>query len=254
MTVLITGGCGFIGTNFIIDWFKTTNEPIINLDCLTYASNDHLIKNPTYKNLTNIKINIGDEVSVKDALNTFKPRAIIHFAAESHVDRSIASADDFIITNINGTYNLLVSALRYYEKNGHLLEKSFNFIHVSTDEVFGSLGPGERGFSETSPYRPNSPYSASKAASDHLARCYYETFSLPTIVTNCSNNYGPYQNVEKLIPTVISCFLAGKKSQFMEMENKYEIGFMLLTIAKLLGVFLIVEWRGRAIILGVIVR
>ena len=147
MTVLITGGCGFIGTNFIIDWFKTTNEPIINLDCLTYASNNHLIKNAAYKNLTNLKANIVDEGSVNEALNAFKPRAIIHFAAESHVDRSIASADDFIRTNINGTYNLLVSALRYYEKNGHLLEKSFNFIHVSTDEVFGSLGPDERGFS-----------------------------------------------------------------------------------------------------------
>ena len=143
---------------------------------------------------------------VGEVFDAHHPRAIVHFAAESHVDRSIASADQFIKTNINGTYALLVNALSYLEGAGKDIGDSFRFIHVSTDEVFGSLQLDESGFNETTAYKPNSPYSASKAASDHLVRCYYETFGLPTIVTNCSNNYGPYQHAEKFIPTVLNSF------------------------------------------------
>ena len=211
MSILVTGGCGFIGTNFISNWFQQTDECIINIDCMTYAANTACIRYPIHKNLTNLNIDITDSQSVGEVFYEHHPRAIVHFAAESHVDRSIASADQFIKTNINGTYALLVNAMNYIESVGCDIDKSFRFIHVSTDEVFGSLKPHEGGFSETTAYKPNSPYSASKAASDHLVRCYYETFGLPTIVTNCSNNYGPYQHAEKFIPTVLHSFLKGKK-------------------------------------------
>ena len=211
MTILVTGGCGFIGTNFISNWFQQTDEHIVNIDCMTYAANAACLDHPPHKNLTNLNIDITDSQMVGEVFDAHHPRAIIHFAAESHVDRSIASADQFIKTNINGTYALLVNALNYLEGAGKDIGDSFRFLHVSTDEVFGSLEPNESGFSETTAYKPNSPYSASKAASDHLVRCYYETFGLPTIVTNCSNNYGPYQHAEKFIPTVLRGFLKGEK-------------------------------------------
>ena len=211
MTILVTGGCGFIGTNFISNWFRRTDEHIVNIDCMTYAANTACLDHPPHKNLTNLNVDITDSQMLSEIFHAHHPRAIVHFAAESHVDRSIASADQFIKTNINGTYALLVNSLNYLEGAGQDIGDSFRFIHVSTDEVFGSLQPNESGFNETTAYKPNSPYSASKAASDHLVRCYYETFGLPTIVTNCSNNYGPYQHAEKFIPTVLSSFLRGKK-------------------------------------------
>ena len=211
MSILVTGGCGFIGTNFISKWFQKTDEHIVNIDCMTYAANTDCLHYPMDKNLTNLNVDITDSQTVGEIFHEHHPRAIVHFAAESHVDRSISSADQFISTNINGTYALLVNALNYLEGAGKDIGDSFRFLHVSTDEVFGSLQPDESGFSETTAYKPNSPYSASKAASDHLVRCYYETFGLPTIVTNCSNNYGPYQHAEKFIPTVLHSFLKGKK-------------------------------------------
>ena len=211
MTILVTGGCGFIGTNFISNWFQQTEEHIVNIDCMTYAANKTCIDNPPHKNLSNLNVDIVDSQAVGEIFHAHHPRAIVHFAAESHVDRSITSADQFIRTNINGTYALLTNALNYIKGVGGNIGENFRFLHVSTDEVFGSLEPHESGFSETTAYKPNSPYSASKAASDHLVRCYYETFGLPTIVTNCSNNYGPYQHTEKFIPTVLQSFLKGKK-------------------------------------------
>lgn len=211
MTILVTGGCGFIGTNFILNWFKRTDEHIINIDCMTYAANTSCLDHPPHKNLTNLNVDITDTERLGEIFDAYHPRAILHFAAESHVDRSIASADQFIKTNINGTYALLVNALDYLESAGKDIADSFRFVHVSTDEVFGSLQPDESGFNETTAYKPNSPYSASKAASDHLVRCYYETFGLPSIVTNCSNNYGPYQHAEKFIPTILNSLFTGNK-------------------------------------------
>ena len=211
MTILVTGGCGFIGTNFISNWFQQTEEHVINIDCVTYAASKACINNPPHKNLTNLNVDITDNYAVCEIFHAHHPRAIVHFAAESHVDRSITSADQFIKTNINGTYALLVNALDYIMGVGSDIGESFRFLHVSTDEVFGSLQPNESAFTELTAYKPNSPYSASKAASDHLVRCYFETFGLPTIVTNCSNNYGPYQHAEKFIPTIIQSFLKGKK-------------------------------------------
>ena len=211
MTILVTGGCGFIGTNFISHWFQQTDEHIVNIDCMTYAANSTCLDNSPHKNLTNLNVEITDNQTVNDIFCAHHPRAIVHFAAESHVDRSINSADQFIKTNINGTYSLLVNALNYIESVGRDVRESFRFLHVSTDEVFGSLQPNESAFREVTAYKPNSPYSASKAASDHLVRCYFETFGLPTMVTNCSNNYGPYQHAEKFIPTVLNSFLTGKK-------------------------------------------
>ena len=211
MTILVTGGCGFIGTNFISNWFQRTDEHVVNIYCMTYAANTHCLDNPPHKNLTNLNVNITDTERLVEVFHAYHPRAIVHFAAESHVDRSISSADQFIKTNINGTYALLINALNYLEAANTDICNKFRFIHVSTDEVFGSLQPNEKGFVETTSYKPNSPYSASKAASDHLVRCYYETFGLPTIVTNCSNNYGPYQHVEKFIPTVLNSFLKERK-------------------------------------------
>ena len=211
MTILVTGGCGFIGTNFISHWFQQTDEHIVNIDCMTYAANLAYLDNSPHKNLTNLNVEITDSQAVDSILHTYHPRAIVHFAAESHVDRSINSADQFIKTNINGTYSLLVNALNYIESVDRDIRDRFRFLHVSTDEVFGSLQPNESAFTEVTAYKPNSPYSASKAASDHLVRCYFETFGLPTIVTNCSNNYGPYQHAEKFIPTIIQSFLKGKK-------------------------------------------
>lgn len=209
--ILITGGAGFIGSNFIHDWFSHTNEPIINLDKLTYAGN--------LENLDNLQGDsrhifvhgdLGDRQLLDALLAQHRPHAVLNFAAESHVDRSIHSPDDFIQTNIVGTFRLL-EAVRAYWNNLHAAEKSaFRFLHVSTDEVYGTLGPEDPPFSETKAYEPNSPYSASKAASDHLVRSWHHTYRLPVVTTNCSNNYGPYHFPEKLIPLMIINALAGK--------------------------------------------
>jgi len=203
-TILVTGGAGFIGSNFIIDWLTQFDHPVINLDALTYSGNLHNLDALTH-NSSHIFINgnIGDQSLVKSLLEKYRPYAIINFAAESHVDRSILSPDAFIQTNIVGTYHLLDSTLNYWQKLGNVDKEQFRFLHISTDEVYGSLKPEDPLFSEQKRYEPNSPYSASKAASDHLVRAYHHTFGLPVLTTNCSNNYGPFQFPEKLIPLVI---------------------------------------------------
>lgn len=207
--IVVTGGAGFIGSNFILDWFRFSDEKLINVDSLSYAGN--------LKNLSSLTNNdnylfkhgdIRDPVFFEEILRSFKPRAIIHFAAESHVDRSIDSPSEFINTNILGTFNLLEKSLAYWRDLSQ--KDNFRFIHISTDEVYGSLDEDELGFTENHPYRPNSPYSASKASSDHLVRAYNKTYLLPTIITNCSNNYGPLQFPEKLIPMCINNAINGK--------------------------------------------
>ena len=207
--IIVTGGAGFIGSHFILDWLRENNEPVINIDKLTYAGNlknlDSIKNNPNY---TFIQDDINNKAILHTVFSTHKPRAIIHFAAESHVDRSIAGPADFIQTNIIGTFNLLETAREYYNNTDHA--ENFRFLHVSTDEVYGSLTASEPAFSETSPYQPNSPYSASKASSDHLVRAYFHTYGLPVLTTNCSNNYGPHQFPEKLIPVIILNALAEK--------------------------------------------
>lgn len=205
MSVIITGGAGFIGSNFVRSWLsKGLNETIINLDKMTYAgSHENLLNLPNPEQYVFVKGDICDEELVRDLITKYKPRAILNFAAESHVDRSINGPAEFIKTNINGTFNLLERSREYYGTLGEADKKAFRFLHVSTDEVYGSLELNDPAFSETHPYQPNSPYSASKASSDHLVRAYFHTFGLPTLTTNCSNNYGPYQNTEKLIPLVI---------------------------------------------------
>ncbi len=211
MTVLVTGGAGFIGSNFVLDWFATHNEPLINLDKLTYAANlknlASLESNPDY---LFVEADIADSACIKKLLSQHQVRAIIHFAAESHVDRSIDGPEDFIQSNIVGTFRLLEAARTYWSQLPQDLKQTFRFIHVSTDEVYGTLAPHAPAFTETHRYEPNSPYSASKAASDHLVRAYYHTYNMPVITTNCSNNYGPYQYPEKLIPLCIQNALAGK--------------------------------------------
>ena len=209
--ILVTGGAGFIGANFILDWLSNSDEAVVNLDKLTYAGN--------LKNLTGltgdprhlfVKGDICDTATVLGLLETHRPRAVVHFAAESHVDRSINGPEDFINTNIVGTFRLLESVRAYWTNLVPAEKSGFRFLHVSTDEVYGSLGESDPAFSETTPYAPNSPYSASKAASDHLVRAYFHTYGLPTLTTNCSNNYGPFQFPEKLIPLVINHALEGK--------------------------------------------
>ncbi len=201
MTIFVTGGNGFIGSNFITEWCELMDEDIVNIDSLTYSSSDYIdtIKSTQLK--THV-ININDEHSILYLLAAYKPRAIIHFAAESHVDNSIKDPQIFFKTNILGTANLLECVKKF--------DKSIKFLHVSTDEVFGSLGEYDNPSTEESPYRPNSPYSASKAASDHIVRAYHKTYGLQTITTNCSNNYGKFQHQEKFIPTVIRSCLQGK--------------------------------------------
>ncbi len=212
MTILVTGGAGFIGSNFLIDWISQSNENIINVDKLTYAGNlRNLISIDLSKNYFFEKGDIGDANFLKKLLIKYKPRALINFAAESHVDRSINDPSNFIETNIVGTYTLLES-IKFYLKSINKTEKSnFRFIHISTDEIYGSLNKNDRPFNEKNRMLPNSPYSASKAASDHLVRAWYHTYNIPVITTNCSNNYGPYQFPEKLIPLVIVNALSGKK-------------------------------------------
>lgn len=210
MTILITGGCGFIGSNFIIDWMSLEKETIINLDKLTYAGNiRNLSAVQDDPNYLFIHGDIGDKCLVTKIFKDYSPRAVINFAAESHVDRSIHGPTPFIDTNIVGTFHFL-EAIRSYCEN--LPEKNnFRFYHISTDEVFGSLIPEASPFKETNPYEPNSIYSASKAASDHLVRAYHHTYGLCTLASHCSNNYGPYQFPEKLIPLIIYNALSGKK-------------------------------------------
>lgn len=211
MTVLVTGGAGFIGSNFVLDWLAGSDEPVLNLDALTYAGN--------LGNLASLKddarhrfVNgdICDRNLVDALLAEHRPRAIVHFAAESHVDRSIHGPGEFMRTNIIGTYTLLEAARAHWASLAGSEREAFRFLQVSTDEVYGSLAPGAPAFTEQHPYEPNSPYSASKAASDHLVRAWHHTYGLPVLTTNCSNNYGPYHFPEKLIPLTIVNAMAGK--------------------------------------------
>ncbi|MEQ1795580.1 MAG: dTDP-glucose 4,6-dehydratase [Nitrospira sp.] len=211
MSIIVTGGAGFIGANFVLDWFRRHDESIINLDKLTYAGNlESLASLQGDARHQFVQGDIGDSVLLSHLLTRHQPRAIINFAAESHVDRSIHGPEEFIQTNIVGTFRLL-EAVRHYWVGLSAEEKArFRFLHVSTDEVYGSLDRDEPAFTETRQYEPNSPYSASKAGSDHLVRAYHHTYGLPVLTTNCSNNYGPFQFPEKLIPLVIHNALAGK--------------------------------------------
>jgi dTDP-glucose 4,6-dehydratase len=209
--ILVTGGAGFIGANFVLDWLASVDEPVINLDKLTYAGNpDNL--STLQGDLRHLFVHgdICDRALVSSLLDKHKPRAIVHFAAESHVDRSIHGPGDFIRTNVDGTFSLLEAARAYLSTLDDAAKTAFRFLHVSTDEVFGTLSPADPAFSETTPYAPNSPYSASKAASDHLVRAWHHTYGLPVVTGNCSNNYGPLQFPEKLIPLIIANALAGK--------------------------------------------
>jgi len=240
MTILVTGGAGFIGANFVLDWLAASNEAVINLDKLTYAGNPETLaslQGDARHQL--VQGDIGDAALVSRLLAEHRPRAVVNFAAESHVDRSIHGPGEFIQTNIVGTFNLLEAVRAYWqalpeagvdprvrgddasmkpgddagmnpEDDGTVTQSSFRFLHVSTDEVYGSLAKGDPAFTETHRYEPNSPYSASKAASDHLVRAWHHTYGLPVLTTNCSNNYGPYHFPEKLIPLMIVNALAGK--------------------------------------------
>jgi len=211
MTILVTGGAGFIGANFVLDWLAQSAEPVINLDKLTYAGNlENLASLEGDVRHLFVHGDIGDSALVAGLLSEHQPRAILNFAAESHVDRSIHGPEDFIETNIVGTFRLLEAVRAYWKGLGPEAQQAFRFLHVSTDEVYGSLGKDEPAFSERHQYEPNSPYSASKAASDHLVRAYHHTYGLPVLTTNCSNNYGPYHFPEKLIPLMIVNALAGK--------------------------------------------
>jgi dTDP-glucose 4,6-dehydratase len=209
--ILVTGGAGFIGSNFVLDWCQHTDEAVINLDKLTYAGNVHnlqsLANNPRHMF---VQADIADTATVAALLAQHQPRAVVHFAAESHVDRSIHGPEDFIQTNIVGTFKLLEAVRAHHKGLSAADQAAFRFLHVSTDEVYGSLKQGDPAFTEKNIYEPNSPYSASKAASDHLVRAYHHTYGLPVLTTNCSNNYGPYHFPEKLIPLMIVNALAGK--------------------------------------------
>lgn len=212
MTILVTGGAGFIGSNFVVDWLDSSHEePVVNVDKLTYAGN--------LSNLTSVKSNlkhvfvqgdIGDSALISELLTQHRPRAVINFAAESHVDRSIVGPEAFMQTNIIGTFRLLECIKNYWQPLTTEAQQNFRFLQVSTDEVYGSLSADDPPFSETNRYEPNSPYSASKASSDHLVRAFHHTYGLPALTTNCSNNYGPYQFPEKLIPLIIHNALAHK--------------------------------------------
>ncbi len=209
--ILVTGGAGFIGSNFIHQWLAENNEPVANLDKLTYAGNlDNLAALENDERHIFVQGDIGDSALLGELLQRHRPRAILNFAAESHVDRSISGPEAFIQTNVVGTFRLLEAVRAYWNGLPEEERGAFRFLHVSTDEVYGSLGPGDPAFSETTPFAPNSPYSASKASSDHLVRAYHHTYGLPVLTTNCSNNYGPYQFPEKLIPLMIHNALAGK--------------------------------------------
>lgn len=209
--ILVTGGAGFIGANFVLDWLSASSEPVLNLDKLTYAGNlENLASLDGDARHTFVRGDIGDASLVAALLAQHQPRAVVNFAAESHVDRSILGPEDFIQTNIVGTFRLLEAVRAYWNGLDTQAQAAFRFLHVSTDEVYGSLSKDEPAFAETRRYEPNSPYSASKAASDHLVRAYHHTYGLPVLTTNCSNNYGPYHFPEKLIPLMIVNALAGK--------------------------------------------
>jgi dTDP-glucose 4,6-dehydratase len=211
MTILVTGGAGFIGSNFVHHWLATTNESVVNLDKLTYAGNlDNLASLQNDARHVFVQGDIGDTTLLPQLLAQHQPRAVVHFAAESHVDRSIHGPMDFIQTNVVGTFQLLESVRAFWSALKADQHTAFRFLHVSTDEVYGSLAPDAPAFTETHVYEPNSPYSASKAASDHLVRAWHHTYGLPVLTTNCSNNYGPFHFPEKLIPLVIHNALAGK--------------------------------------------
>ena len=211
MTVLVTGGAGFIGSNFVRDWLATEPDAVVNLDKLTYAGNPAnlcgLQANPRHRF---VQGDIGDRTLIRQILTTHEIRAVLNFAAESHVDRSIVGPEEFIRTNVLATFLLLEEVRSFWAALPEPRRSHFRFLHVSTDEVYGALGPADPAFCETTPYAPNSPYSASKAASDHLVRAYHHTYGLPVLTTNCSNNYGPYQFPEKLIPLMILNGLEGK--------------------------------------------
>jgi len=211
MTILVTGGAGFIGANFILAWLRTEGTAVVNLDKLTYAGNlrnlEVLQADPRHHF---VRGDVCDYDLVTALLRSHNPRAIVHFAAESHVDRSIHGPEDFVNTNIVGTFRLVEAARGYWQQLPSRERDAFRFLHVSTDEVYGSLGPDDAPFHEDTGYAPNSPYAASKAASDHLARAYFHTYGVPIVTTNCSNNYGPFQFPEKLIPLMICNAIAGK--------------------------------------------
>jgi dTDP-glucose 4,6-dehydratase len=210
-TILVTGGAGFIGSNFILDWMRYAGTPLINLDKLTYAGNlKNLAPLSDLKTYSFEHGDITDRAFVRELLREAQPRAVVHFAAESHVDRSIVGPDEFVRTNVVGTFSLLEEARKYCLDLDDNDRARFRFLHVSTDEVYGSLTPDDPPFQEEDAYQPNSPYSATKAASDHLVRAYFHTYQLPTLTTNCSNNYGPFQFPEKLIPLIILNARRGK--------------------------------------------
>jgi len=209
--ILVTGGAGFIGANFVINWLDTIAEPLVVVDKLTYAGNLSNLASVQYRSeFAFVRLDICDTDAIASLLKRHRPRAIVHFAAESHVDRSILGPAEFVRTNVNGTFSLLEATRAYWGELQTDERAGFRFLHVSTDEVYGSLAPEDPAFSETTRYAPNSPYAASKAASDHLVRAYHHTFGLPTLTTNCSNNYGPFQFPEKLIPLMILNALEGK--------------------------------------------
>ena len=209
--IIVTGGAGFIGSNFILRWLEKFDEDILNIDNLSYAADLNNLKDIEYNsNYSFKKLNIQNQDEITALILESKPRAILNFAAESHVDRSIEGPENFINSNIVGTYSLLEASLQYWNSLGEKEKDNFRFFHISTDEVFGSLNMSDEKSTEESPYRPNSPYSASKAASDHLVRAWHHTFELPTLISNCTNNYGPRQHREKLIPLIITNALENK--------------------------------------------
>jgi dTDP-glucose 4,6-dehydratase len=209
--ILVTGGAGFIGSNFVLDWLAAVGEPLVNVDKLTYAGNLANLASVARDSRHHFaRADIGDRAAMEKLLAEHRPRAVVHFAAESHVDRSIHGPGEFVQTNMVGTFELLEAVRGYWMSLGGEEKTRFRFLHVSTDEVYGSLSESDPAFSETTPYAPNSPYSASKAGSDHLVRAYHHTYGLPTVTTNCSNNYGPLQFPEKLIPLMIANALEGK--------------------------------------------
>jgi dTDP-glucose 4,6-dehydratase len=211
MTILVTGGAGFIGSNFVLDWLAANGEPVVNLDKLTYAGNlANLASISADPRHVFVRGDIADGRLLRDLFVDHRPRAVVHFAAESHVDRSIHGPAAFVQTNMVGTFELLEAAREHWVALPPAEKAAFRFLHVSTDEVYGSLGEADPAFSETTAYAPNSPYSASKAGSDHLVRAYHHTYGFPSVTTNCSNNYGPFQFPEKLIPLMIANALEGK--------------------------------------------
>ncbi len=211
MTILVTGGAGFIGSNFILEWFVNEQEPVVCVDALTYAGNKSNLKDVLARgDFSFVECSIEDAAQVLSILQQRQVRAIINFAAESHVDRSIVGPQAFVQTNVMGTLQLLEAAKSHWTSLNADQQANFRFLHISTDEVYGTLGPDDPAFTEENPFRPNSPYAASKAASDHFVRAYGETYGLPVLITNCSNNYGPYHFPEKLVPLIIHNALADK--------------------------------------------